>query len=52
MAASEPTTLPPGNRETDLGRIKKEQLQPRKQVLLTLVQIAKQNILTEKVEKR
>lgn len=35
MAATEPT----GNRETDLGRIKKDQLQSRKQVLLTLVQI-------------
>jgi hypothetical protein len=39
VAATEPTTLPPGNRETDLGRIKKDQLQSRKQVLLTLVQI-------------
>ena len=35
MAATEPT----GNRQTDLGRIKKDQLQSRKQVLLTLVQI-------------
>ena len=39
MAATEPTTLPPGNRETQLGRINKDQIQSRKQVLLTLVQI-------------